>query len=245
MLTCKLWHPGLIVAVGLLSGCEQVQSMTTGKSCTDPSMNAAERQICHDNTTFNNTVAGGAAVGALGGAALGALTCGLSGHSPLACAAIGGVAGGVAGGVGGYLVAKKQEANTNHERAIDAITADVEHHNQILQSDVSSAEEMVSDSQQQLTTIQAQTRSGQLNADQADARRARIADDAKNLDGLVTQMQKDETKLTQAAQQSGQTSPQFDAQITSMREQIAALQQQRNALNAALSTTPSNNAVSS
>ncbi len=245
MIMWKLWRPGLILAAGLLSGCEQVQSMTTGNSCTDSSMNHAERQICHDNTTFNNTVAGGAVVGAVGGAALGALACGLSGRSPLACAALGGVAGGVAGGVGGYLVAKKQEANTSHERAIDAITADIEHNNQILRTDISSADEMVSDSQQQLATITAQTRSGQLSADQADARRAHIAQDAKNLDGLVNQMQENETKLSRAAQQSGQTSPRYDAQISTMREQIAALQQQRNALNAALSTSPTSNSLRS
>jgi outer membrane murein-binding lipoprotein Lpp len=224
----------MLAAAMLLVGCTQVRQVTGTEDCDDPSLISAQRQLCHQNATFNQTVAGGAVVGALGGAAVGALACGIAGKNPLACAAIGGAAGLFAGGVTGYVVAKKQEAAHENVREIDSVTADLRKQNEDLQSDVIAARQVAAHGQQKLASIKAAVRSGTISADQARVERAKIGQDSEHLANIISHLQEQEKNFQEASQQVGQSSPDYTHQLAEMKRNVRVLEQQKDALDRAM-----------
>jgi hypothetical protein len=210
------------------------KQVTGNEDCDDPALISAQRQICKEDATFNQTVAGGVAVGAVSGAALGALACALAGKNPLACAAIGAGAGAVAGGVGGYAVAKQQEASRQNVRAIDSVTEDIRKQNEDLQSQVVAARQVVANGQQKLSSVRAGVRAGTLTAEQASAERARIGRDSQRLGDIVQHLQEQEKQYVQAGQQVGGNSADYSSQLAEMRHNILILQQQKDALDRAM-----------
>jgi hypothetical protein len=213
-------------------------SIFGGSSCQAPGMSPAESNLCHDNETFRDTVVGGAIVGGIGGAALGAGACALSGSRDIGkCAAIGGGVGVVGGALGGYLVAKQQQANTEHRRQIDAVTDDIQKQNATLRDEIASAQQVLQASRARLQTLGTDERAGRISADDANAARDRVGHDIKNLTELIGKIETQEKNFEQAGQQSGQRSTDYTREITEMKRNIAALTQQRDALNAALSSS--------
>ena len=201
-------------------------------------MSPAESNLCQDNETFRDTVVGGAIVGGISGAALGAGACALSGNRDIGkCAAIGGGVGAVGGALGGYLVAKQQQANTEHRRQIDAVTDDIQKQNATLRDEIASAQQVVEASRARLQTLGADQRAGRISADDARAERDRVSHDITNLTELIGKIETQEQNFEQAGQQSGQRSTDYTREITEMKRNIAALTQQRDALNAALSSS--------
>jgi ferritin-like metal-binding protein YciE len=80
-------------------------------------------------------------------------------------------------------------------------------------------------------------RAGRISADDANAARDRVGHDIKNLTELIGKIETQEKNFEQAGQQSGQRSTDYAREITEMKRNIAALTQQRDALNAALSSS--------
>lgn len=224
----------MIAAASSLGGCTAARQVTGMENCNDPALIPAEQQICKDDATFNQTIAGGAFMGALIGAGGGAAGCALAGKNPAACAAVGAVGGAVAGGVGGYVVAKKQEASKNHIRAIDGVTADIRKQNEALSSQVVTARQVVDHAEQKLASVNAAVRAGTMSADQANAERARFARDSKRLGDIVEHLKKQEKEYEEAGQQIGEKNTDYNNQIVAMRANIATLQQQKSALDSAM-----------
>lgn len=209
-----------------------------GNGCEAPGMSPAESNLCHDNETFRDTVVGGAIVGGISGAALGAGACALSGNRDIGkCAAIGGGVGVVGGALGGYLVAKQQQANTEHRRQIDAVTEDVQKQNATLRDEIASARQVVDASRARLQTLDADQRAGRISADDARAEREKVNRDITNLTDLIGKIEAQEKNFEQAGQQSGQRSADYTREIAEMKRNITTLTQQRDALNAALSSS--------
>jgi len=238
-------HVVLTLAVVLaIAGCANGQGgrpgMANGASsppapnCSDPGISNAERVICEDNATFNKTMLGGAATGAVAGAALGALGCWAAGQDPLQCAAIGAVAGGVAGGIDGYVTAKEQEASRQNIRAIDAITNEVETENNKLARNVAAAKALSLEGQERLAKAQANLKSGQINAAQAEAERASVMRSRQQLDTMISNTEKQRQQFAEAQPKTGESSNEFEAQMITLSKNIARLKQQRDKLNESL-----------
>jgi hypothetical protein len=206
--------------------------------CGAPDMSPAERNLCKDDETFNNTVVGGAALGAIVGAIGGAGLCAATGSKSIGkCAAIGAGAGLFTGGVAGYLTAKQQQANTQHKRQIDAITDDIQQQNATLRDEIASATQVVQASRARLATLDADTRAGKISAEDARAERDKITRDIQNLTDLIHHLETQEQNFEQAGQQSGQKSTGYSKELAEMKRNIVALTQQRDALNAAMSSS--------
>jgi hypothetical protein len=203
-------------------------------NCSDPGISNAERVICEDNATFNKTMLGGAATGAVAGAALGALGCWAAGQDPLQCAAIGAVAGGVAGGIDGYVTAKEQEASRQNIRAIDAITNEVETENNKLARNVAAAKALSLEGQERLAKAQENLKSGQINATQAEAERASVMRSRQQLDTMISNTEKQRQQFAEAQPKTGESSNEFEAQMITLSKNIARLKQQRDKLNESL-----------
>lgn len=203
-------------------------------NCSDPGISNAERVICEDNATFNKTMLGGAATGAVAGAALGALGCWAAGEDPLKCAAIGAVAGGVAGGIDGYVTAKEQEAARQNIRAIDAITNEVQAENNKLVRSVAAAKALSLEGQARLAKAQQDLQSGQINAAQAEAERASVTRSRDQLNTMISNTEKQRQQFAEAQPKTGETSDDFQAQMVALSKNIARLKQQRDKLNESL-----------
>ena len=209
------------------------------ENCDDPSMIPAQQRLCKDDATFNQTVAGGAIIGGLVGAGTGAVACMVAAKhtNPLVCAAIGLGAGLFVGGVAGYVVAKKQQAARDNIREIDAVTGDIRQQNQNLRGEISTAYQVARHDQQRLAQINAEQRAGSMSADQARAERDRIARDSSRLDDLIKRRQDQVNNFRSAGQQVNQSSGDYSRQLAEMQRNVAALRQQKDALDRAMQET--------
>lgn len=214
--------------------------------CGSTALSPQERQLCQDSEdtrTFNNTVLGGAALGAGLGALVGGIGCLLAhGNTKQCIASAGGgaVVGGIAGGIDGYVTAKRQEAARQRVRAIDAVTNDVRMQNARLQRSVQNAQAVVDADTDRLAQIDGQRASGQLTLEQAMAERAKAENNKQKLDQLIASVEESRNDYQKAAVKTSQYSPDFNAQIQQMNMQIAALTQQRDTLDHALAITSIN-----
>lgn len=208
------------------------------EDCNDPSMIPAQQQLCKDDATFNQTVAGGAIIGGLVGAGTGALACAVAHKAnPLVCAAVGLGAGLFVGGVAGYVVAKKQEAARSNIREIDAVTNDIRQQNQSIRGEINTAYQVTRHDQQRLVQINAEQRAGSLTASQASAERDRIQRDSSRLSDLIKRRQDQVDNFRSAGQQVNQSSRDYGRQLAEMQRNVAALQQQKAALDRAMQET--------
>lgn len=205
-----------------------------GGSCKDPSLSAAERQLCEDNSTFNETMLGGAATGAAAGAALGALGCWAAGEDPLACAAVGAVAGGALGAIDGYVTAKQQEATRQQVRAIDLVTDDLKRENAQIARSVQNARTVVADSESRLAKAEADLKAGKITAAQAETERANVARNRERLDKLVADLEERRQNYAEASTKTGDTSPDFNRQMAELQTNITSLKGQRDKLTQSL-----------
>nr|WP_294509954.1 hypothetical protein [uncultured Rhodopila sp.] len=222
----------------LLDSCQQVKDITGTENCAEPSMSPAQQQLCKDDATYHQTVAGGAAVGGAVGAGTGALACALSGKAnPLMCAAIGLGIGLFAGGVTGYIVAKKQQAAKDNKRAIDSVTDDVREQNNALRSQVAAARAVSIEDQKKLARINSATRAGQISAQEAEAQRASIASDRRHLDDMISHLEDRQKNFQSAGQQLEQPSTDYNRQLADMNQQIEVLKKQKDALDRAMSAS--------
>ncbi len=205
------------------------------ENCDDPAMIPAQQKLCKDDSTFNQTVAGGAIIGGIVGAGTGALACAMAkGANPLVCAAVGLGVGLFAGGVTGYVVAKKQQAAKENIREIDGVTADIRQQNQNIRGELTAAQQATHYDRQRLAQISAQERAGSLSADQARAERERIQRDSSHLDGLISERQKEVDNFRSAGQQVNQSSHDYTRELADMQRNVTALRQQKDALDRAM-----------
>ncbi len=207
--------------------------------CSDPTLSPPERQICTDDDIFNETIWSAAETGFVGS---------MTQNIPniIGCA-FGGQFGNcakviipnviiptVVTTIDGYVVAKKQEADRQKIRAIDAATADVRKENARLQQSVDAARAMVDASTNNLDQIDEQVKSGQMTLEQAQAEREHILRNKQYLDRLITGLVNRRSEYQQAAGQMNQPSQDFDEQMREMNSQIDQLKQQLAVLNQAL-----------
>jgi chromosome segregation ATPase len=158
----------------------------------------------------------------------------MKGANPLMCAAGGLGVGLFAGGVTGYLVAKKQQAARDNIRAIDSITADIRQQNQSIRGELANAQQVSGNGQQRLAKINAETRAGSINADQAKIERQRIEQDSAKLEDLIRQRQKEVDNFRGAGQQLNESSRDYTHELAEMQRNVAALRQQKDALDRAI-----------
>ncbi|UEM20662.1 hypothetical protein JL100_026875 [Skermanella mucosa] len=223
-----------------LGGCVTTQGadgQAVSSNCEDPSLSGAERQLCLDNKSFNNTVLGGAlAGGAIGGGAA-ALGCLAAKENPLTCALIGLTVGALIGAADGYATAKTQEASRQNVRAIDLVTADIRRDNEKLESMLRSSEAVSRENRTRLAQAEQQLRSGRITLKQAQAEKAKAESGKKQIEATLASMEDAKKAYERTQQQTGQSSPAFAREMQDMEKQIAQMRQQRDALNQAITTS--------
>jgi outer membrane murein-binding lipoprotein Lpp len=226
------------LAFAVLNGCTQVKQIMGTENCDDPAMIPAQKTLCKDDATFNQTVAGGAIIGGLVGAGTGAVACAMAkGANPLTCAAVGLGVGLFAGGVTGYVVAKKQQAAHDKIREIDGVTADIRQQNRNIRGELSAAQQVTYHARQSLAKISAQERAGSISAAQARAERERFERDSAHLDDLIKERQKEADNFRGAGQQINQNSRDYGRELAEMQRNVEALRQQKAALDHAIQET--------
>lgn len=231
----------------LVSACAMTGNSATTISADDctqenPMLTAAELAMCQDAedaSLFNETVAGGAMLGALGGAALGALVGILSGgdgKSAMNGAMIGAAAGGIMGGVDGYVTGKAQQTGNNQVRMIDSMTADVAKDNAKLKSLVDSSRRVLADSRVRLAKVSADQKAKRATLEQVEEEKARVEANRDRLQAwLDAAKEKRDGYVEASAKMRGQnvSTAELDAKIAQMDRQVAQLENTVAGLNAA------------
>jgi outer membrane lipoprotein SlyB len=172
---------------------------------------------------------GGAAIGALTGALIG----GLAGGN-WQSAAIGAGAGAVAGGVGGYfyadnIVKSNQELQAKEVSVDDQIRIAKDINSQ-LQAGNQDAEKKLAQFNQDITSLNSQTKSQASRQKKLAATKQKINEEQinvqKNLDAAKTSLSELEKKRTTNSSQSAD----LDAQVLQLKTTYSELQQKSNAL---------------
>jgi hypothetical protein len=229
----------ILASVFMLTCCEQMRQITGAEKCDDPAMSSAERQLCSDSTSFNQTVAGGAVIGTVAGAVVGTVACAAA-HSktnPLACGAIGAGVGLFAGGISGYVVAKRQQAAKDQTRAIDGVTSDLKQQNDALRREISTARSVAVEDRQKLTHMKTAIKNGQMSSEQAAAERERISADSRHLQTVIENLEQQQQNFEGAGAELKESSPGYRSQVAELKSQIATLKQQKETLDRAISVS--------
>jgi chromosome segregation ATPase len=95
----------------------------------------------------------------------------------------------------------------------------------------------LAEDQASLASIRTQVQSGELNADQASAKRAEIAADSAHLAGIIRHEQEQEKNFIGAGKQLNQSTRSYTRQLNDLHNQIASLTAQKDALDQAMSAS--------
>ena len=189
-----------------------------------------ERQMRQDSNVFRNTVLGGVATGAT----IGAVACILKyGTDDLdKCAAIAAV-GGIVGAMDGYLTAKKQEASRQKVREIDLITEEIEERNAGIRKMVNSSHKVVEQNRKRIEEVKLQVAQNEVQEERLADEQKRLQANIDVMDKTITTLMEDKAAYEAIAnklEQDGENVAGLRSKVESMKLQIAALEQERNAL---------------
>ena len=234
----------VLAATVMLSACTTTGGPADYGSSSVPSgsgapMSPDEAQMRDEANTFNTTVAEGSLLGAglgiLAGVLIGATTGRV--ENMVKYGAIGGVAGGVMGGVDGYMVAKQQESGNNKVRMIQSMTHDVQQDNIKLQALVDSSNRVLADSEQRLAAINKQVEQKTATLAEARAEKARVEQNRDVMKASLDSLKKRRDTYQKAAAKTSGDTRQLDQEIQRLNQQIAELERNVVAMNAALSVS--------
>ena len=205
--------------VVVMTGCET----TGGIELTDD-----ERALRDQSQVFNETVLGGAAVGA----GVGGITCMLLGQSAAECIPEM-IAGAAVGAAGGYLVAAKQEAAAEQVRQTDIVTRDVVADNEKIAKSVALARNVLDENRAAVTALRERIASNEAEAGEAEAMEARLRSNIETLNTTISKL--NERKQTYvdalaALTDEGEDTSGLSAQVREMEAQITQLVEYRSAL---------------
>lgn len=203
----------------LLSACA-----TTGTD--DANLTPAEKRMRQQASTFNQTVAEGAAVGCVAGAILGIL---ISNRHQGNGAAIGCAAGAAAGGATGYAVASSQESYANEEARLDDEISKVKTDNQRLAGLIESSRTVIAADKQTIDDLDKKIAAGKISMDAAKQEMAKVDSNAKYLTQTVANLKKREQEYETARAEAAKSATpqqlsQMDSEIGTLNQQIAQLQ---------------------
>ena len=195
---------------------------TTGDTARTP----AEQKMREQANTFNQTVGEGALVGCIAGAIIGILA---SNRHQGNGAAIGCGAGAVAGGATGYMVASKQETYANEEARLNAMIDDLRADNQRLSGLIDSSHTVIESDKAALAALDKKIAANTITQSQAKVELAKVDDNIKYLQQTVANLKKREAEYQTArdeaaAKASAQQTAEVDAQIATLKNQIASLE---------------------
>ncbi|WP_416896963.1 MAG: hypothetical protein ACMVY4_15810 [Minwuia sp.] len=208
-----------------------------GSSSDDPNLTPEERALREDAEVFNETVFGGAATGAViagGLCALGALLGNNGGNALGRCAIMAGV-GGAIGAIDGYMVAKRQEAARKQVREIDLVTEEIEAKNVKLRRLVDSSRRVVDQNRQRLEEVRIKVAANAAREDELRREKDRLEANIDVMDDTLENLRDERDNYEEVVRElraGGQNTAQLEAQIGEMNQQIAALERERNELEA-------------
>lgn len=210
----------LVVALAL-GGC-----VTTGTG-SESARSPAEARMRQQAEVFNTTVAEGAAVGCAVGAIIGILAS--NNRNRGSGAAIGCGAGALVGGGTGYMVASTQEKYANEEAHLDAMISDLKTDNQRLAGLISSSRAVIAEDKAAIEALDAKIAAGKVSARQAKTQIAEVDGNIAYLQKTVENLKKRESEYQTARDNAASQVPagktaEMDAQISSLKTQIATLE---------------------
>ena len=206
----------LVVAV---AGC----AATGGAALTDD-----ERALREQSQIFDNTVLGGAAVGA----GIGGITCMLLGQSAEDCIPEM-MAGAAVGAAGGYLVAAKQKAANEQVRQTDIVTRDVVADNENIARSVALARNVLNENRAAVKTLKERIANNESEAGEIEAMQARLRSNIEILNTTIGKLNERKQTYVDALaglESEGEDTTALRAQVREMEDQIAQLVQYRSAL---------------
>jgi len=192
-----------------------------------------ERRLRDDAAEFNETVAGGAATGALllGGLCMVGVL--LNGGDGLGQCAIRAGVGAAIGAVDGYLVAKRQEAARQRVREIDLVTKELEDKNVKLQQLVDSSRRVVEQNRTRIQDVQLKVAQKKMRQEQLVQEQAQLQSNIDLMNQTIANLTRERDNYQQVAGQlgrDGRNTAALEKQIRTMEQQIAALQVERDEL---------------
>ena len=195
----------------------------------------AEQEMRKASGRYKDTITGGALLGAAIGAGIGALAGVLTeddkkkrGEAALAGAAVGATVGGIAGGVRGYVVAKKEQAGGDENRALQAAAADVNQDNNNLQAYIKLTDQVLAEGKSRLAALNGDVAAKRITAEQIKQARAR---EEENIDAMNYKLAAGQTLHNQYLEASKkfvgtpQSRRDLDAEIARMRKQVLQLEE--------------------
>lgn len=226
--TGKVARLALVLLAASSVGCAQVSQWVPTPSRAEQT--PAERQMAEDNARFNETVLGGAAVGALAVGGGSYLLCRANGHSTRQCnriAAIGTGGGALAGGWHGHKTATTTRESDRRLRENEAILANLKRDNAALKKSVASSNAVLSESKQRLEGQKEDVARGRKSLEQARADLKRAEDNQKQMAAQLDKAKKALVVYKDSADDSadGKMKSNLESQIKTMQGQIATMEQ--------------------
>ncbi|MDA0704487.1 MAG: hypothetical protein O3A96_14815 [Proteobacteria bacterium] len=220
-----------LVAAGCQTAGDSGRSTLFGDSAP---LTPAEQQMRNDADVFNETVFGGA----VAGMAMGGLFCAMSlllgsnQNNMAVCATAIGV-GAALGAIDGYMVATRQEAARRQVREIDVVTEDIEQSNAKLRKLVASSQKVVEQNRERINEVTLKVAQNQARAEELTLEQARLDDNIAVMSGTLENLREERDGYVEVAGElasQGQDTTRLRAQLVEMNRQIAALEQERDAL---------------
>ena len=197
---------------------------------TPAELSPEERQMREDANVFRNTVLGGAATYAGAAGLLCILEHGTDNVDK--CAAYAAV-GGLVGAMDGYLTAKKQEASRKKVREIDLIAEEIEERNAGIQKMVDSSRKVVEQNRERIEEVKQQVAQNEVQEERLAEEQKRLQANIEVMNSTIATLMEDKTTydaLADKLEQEGENVAGLRSRVDSMSLQIAALEQERNAL---------------
>ena len=200
-----------------------IATITFGGCATMPGQNLTpeEEQLRADASVFDETVLGGAAMGAAVGCAFGFL---LGGNAEDCL--VGGIGGGALGALGGYLTATEQEAAQGHVRQIDIVTRDINADNENLRTLVASASRVLDQNRQQAQLVKQKLARAELAEGELANMRARLRSNIAFMNETIVKLEEKRSQYVEVANSlagKGQDTSGLQQRVGDMKNHIAAL----------------------
>ena len=187
-----------------------------------------EQALRQQSQVFDNTVLGGAAVGA----GIGGLACMMLGQSAEECIPEM-MAGAALGAAGGYLVAAKQKAADEQVRQTDIVTSDVVADNEQIARSVALARKVLNENRAAVKALRERIASNEAQAGEIEAMQARVRSNVEILNTTISKLNERRQTYVDALaslESEGEDTTALRGQVREMEDQIAQLVQYRSAL---------------
>jgi hypothetical protein len=207
-----------------------IAAITFGGCATMPGQNLTpeEQQMRADASVFDETVLGGAAMGAALGCAVGYFW----GGEAKDCL-VGGIGGGALGALGGYLTATEQEAARGQVRQVDIVTRDINADNENLRRLVASASRVLDQNRQQAQLVKQKLARAELAEGELASMRARLRSNIAFMNETIVKLEEKRSQYVEAANSlagKGQDTSGLRRRVGDMENHIAALIEYRDTL---------------